>query len=85
MRLTRILPTALVVLALSACGGGAAPTAADPDLRPRMNGGSMGSGGSATGGGILSTGPTTGTTTVTPPDTTTQNGGNRGGFIGSGT
>jgi len=84
MRLTRILPAALVVLALSACGGGAAPTAADPDFRPRMNGGSMGSGGNATGGGILSTGTPPGTTTVTPPDTT-QNGGNRGGFIGSGT
>jgi len=85
MRLTRILPAALVVLALSACGGGTAPTAADPDLRPRMNGGGAPGGSGNATGGILSTGTTSGGGTVTPSDTTTQNGGNRGGFIGSGT
>jgi len=81
MRLTRILPATLVVLALSACGGGAAPTATDPDLRPRMSTeGEMGSG-TRSEGGIMSTG--TGPAPVFPD--TTQNGTNRGGgFIGSG-
>lgn len=83
MKLTRILPAALVVLALSACGGGTAPTAADPDLRPRMNaGGVFGGSGNHSDGGTLSTDPTT--TPPTPSDTT-QIGVNRGGFIGSGT
>lgn len=81
MRLTRILPAALVVLALSACGG-AAPTAADPGITPRMNGGGGTGSGTYTEDGTSSTTP--GTSTVAPADTT-QTGVNRGGFIGSGT
>jgi hypothetical protein len=84
MKLTRILPAALVVLALSACGGSTAPTAADPEITPRMNGGGWTGSGSFTEGGTLSTDPTTTATPPTPSDTT-QIGVNRGGFIGSGT
>ena len=84
MKLTRILPAALVVLALSACSGGAAPTAvSDPEIAPRMDGGGVfGGSGNNTQGGTLSTEPGPGA--VAPADTT-QNGGNRWGFIGSGT
>ena len=85
MKLTRILPAALVVLALSACGGAPAPTAADPNLTPRMNEGGFGAGsGNHSEGGTVSADPTT---TATPPTSsdTTQIGVNRGGFIGSGT
>ncbi|HEU4454579.1 MAG TPA: hypothetical protein VFR81_16040 [Longimicrobium sp.] len=83
MKLIRILPVTLVVLALSACGGAPAPTAADPDLRPRMNaGGVFGGSGNDSEGGTLSSDPTA----VPPtPSDTTQIGVNRGGFIGSGT
>lgn len=85
MKLTRILPAALVVLALSACGGAPAPTAADPQITPRMNaGGVFGGSGNNSGGGTLSTDPTT-TATPPMPSDTTQIGVNRGGFIGSGT
>ncbi|HEX8691332.1 MAG TPA: hypothetical protein VF746_02730 [Longimicrobium sp.] len=82
----RIVPTALALFALSACGGGAGPTASDAGLQARFSSGGAGtSGGGRTGGGTATTQEESGgtTTTTTVQTDTTQNG-TRGGFIGSG-
>lgn len=78
----RIVPTALALFALSACGGGVGPTASDAGLQPRFSGGVGTQGGGRSGGETTST-QEGGSTTTTMQTDSTQNG-NRGGFLWSG-
>lgn len=80
MKSTHRLPALLLLALAAACSGGESVTGGEPDLAPRFNGGTGGSGRS--GGGITSTQESGNTTTTTPTDTTSS--GNRYGFIGSG-